>query len=241
MKKVGGATLLQKEHFEMKNPAGKPVVGWRSTSDGERGFFNPIGFSMIWLVVQKIVEAVMAPLYEQPMIIESPGAVVIAIFQGKVAMVKNLRNTGERLRYSAGKFQNYIQFLEETNSWAELADSLGQEMWELPAGLAPNDDGGNLEQIVLKAARLEAKQEAGIKIINPEIIGKINFNPTFFAHSQYVVSGEVASVGDNSPELEELISEIQFFSPAEIRELIDAGKLQDGRTLAALQLARIHI
>lgn len=55
----GEYALLEDGHVEEVAPHGKPVVGWRPTSQGVRGWFNPNGWAALSSVVRRIVGGVM--------------------------------------------------------------------------------------------------------------------------------------------------------------------------------------
>lgn len=238
-KEPGGQTrLLYAEDAYRMNSSGRPIVGWKSTSQGE-GLYNPMGFALMRVVVQKLINGQMEDLYDQPIIVEKPGAVVIPQLGNKIGFIQNFRFCGDRIKTAS---PDYILSLNEEGKWAELAASLGAWRWELPAGIAPNQDGdNNLEEIIIKAAKLEALQESGLSIDQARIVGKVNFNPTFFAHAQYIVHGIITGQIEQAAEDYEILGGVHLFELEEIRQLINSGDFDDGRSLAALAMAGIHI
>lgn len=242
-RKDGGAVLLQDEHFNTQNSWGHPVVGWVKNSDGVGGLHNPRGFAMLRIVLQKLVDDVMRPLYDQPVIIENAGSIVIPQLGERVGLVRNFRMVGERLLPEAGV--NYIKDLQKQKLWGMLIESLGAWRWECPRGLIPPDvqqtSGDSLVDFVVRTAKLEALEEAGFRIEEARIVGRVNTNPTFFPHSQYVVHARIASIGDASPENLEIIGERKLFTMQELRELNSSGEFDDGLTLAALALCGLSL
>ena len=241
--RVGGAVLLQDEHFGMQNPWSQPVVGWVENSQGVGGLHNPYGFAMPRIVLQKLIDGAMRPLYDQPVIIENAGSIVIPQLGERVGLVRNFRMVGERLLSEAGA--NYIKELQAQNLWDKLIESLGAWRWECPRGLIPPDvqqtNGESLIDFVVRTAKLEALEEAGFRIEEARIVGRVNTNPTFFPHPQYIVHARIVSIGNASPENLEIIGERKLFTMEELRALNDVGEFDDGLTLAALALCGLSL
>lgn len=238
--KDGALTLLQDRHFQEKNPWNNPVVGWLKTSQGVGGLVNRRGFAMLRVVLEKLMEGKMESLYDQPFIIENPGAIIIVTTpDGKIGLLQNFRMIGERLLPEAGA--NYISRLDDEKLWEDLLGSLGQWSWEAPRGLIPaeNDDDVDFNEFVIKSAQLEALEEAGFTVEKAKIAGKININTTFFAHPQYVVSAQIKSVGESKPENLEILGKVEFFTTEELKKLNEEGVFVDGLTLSALALCGI--
>lgn len=231
--------LLGKDHFDSLNPWGQPVVGWSPICQGEGGLYNPRGFALLRIVLHKLIEGDSWPLYDQPILVENPGSIVIAQYGDRIGMIRNFRMVGERLIPDAGA--DYVRRLEEERRWMELVESLGSWRWECPRGLIPpgvsqDPKGETLEAFIVRTAKLEALEEAGLEIEDARIAGRVNVNPTFFPHAQYVVHAQVKSVGKASPEDLEMIGECKLFTLAELRAMNDAGEFDDGLTMAALAL-----
>lgn len=235
----GKLTLLKTEHQDMTNPFGKPVVGWLKTSQGVGGFYNPKGWALLRTVVHKAVDGVISALYDQPTIIENVGSVVICQLGDRVGMVQNYRMVGERLFPHAGAL--YVQRLEKEQRWEELLSMLGRWSWEAPKGLAPGENQEELEAFIVRTAKLEAIEEAGFSLRDARIVGRVNANPTFFAHSQYIVHAQIESIGNSKPEDLEIIAGRKFFTMMELRELNNRGEFDDGLTLAGLALCGMHL
>lgn len=242
-KEGGGAVLLQEEHFNMENPWAQPVVGWVENSQGVGGLHNPRGFAMPRIVLQKLMNGMMRPLYDQPVIIENAGSIVIPQLGDRVGLVRNFRMVGERLLPEAGA--NYIKNLQSQKLWSKLIESLGAWRWECLRGLIPPDarqaNRESLTDFVVRTAKLEALEEAGFHIEEARIVGRVNANPTFFPHAQYVVHARIASIGDASPEKLEIIGKGKLFTMEELRALNDNGEFDDGLTLAALALCGLSL
>ena len=220
-----------------KNCFGYPLIGWQSTSMGSGGLFNPRGFAMLRVVVQKIVEGRLEDIYDQPMIVENAGAIAVCTLGRKVGMVQNFRLVGERIAAAPG---DYVAQLNTEERWGELMASLGQWQWELPRGLAPPTNEADLEKFIIECAKLEALEEAGVHVANSRIAGRYNANPTFYPHAQYVVAADIESIGEQQPEDLEMMGEMALFSAEEIRAMVTAGQLTDSLTLAGLAVAGFH-
>ncbi|MFA5051895.1 MAG: hypothetical protein WC544_02415 [Patescibacteria group bacterium] len=231
------AILLEEYHFPLINQYGHPVVGWKPTTKGFGGLCNPRGYAMPRVV---IVDAKGQPLYDQPLIVENAGSIVIAQFGEKVALIQNYRMVGNRILPNAGPA--YIKRLQDDGLWDKLVASLGRWCWEAPRGLAPLEQGDEeLERFIIRTAKLEAAEEAGIKIDDARIVGMANLNSTFFPHAQYVVHAIITSVGEKNTEDLELIQGMQLFTLKQLRDLNQAGEFDDGATLAALALCGLHL
>lgn len=238
--KDGGAVLLQNRHLTMVNPWNRPVVGWVDNSQGVGGLHNPRGFGIPRIVIQN---GAGSALYDQPIIVENAGSIVIAELDGRVGLIKNFRMVGERILPEAGA--NYIKELQAQNLWSVLIESLGSWRWECPRGLAPavadQASGESLTDFVLRTAKLEALEEAGFHLENARVAGRINTNSTFFPHAQYVVHARIASFGKAKPEELEMIGQSRLFTMQELRALNKAGEFDDGLTLAALALCGLSL
>ena len=237
--KLGGARLMSADDHARENHLEEPLLGWFNTTQGERGFVNPRGFAALWIVVQKLIDGQMCDLYEQPIIIENPGVIIVARQHDKVGLVQNFRLVGERIRQVG---TDYVSHLDQEQLWHELARQLGELKWELPQGIPPQVSGDDrpLDEVILAAADLEALSEAGFSLANRQIVSRVNANPTFFAHAQYVVSADVTAVGKQEPEDHELIGQVRFFSRQQVRELVTSGQLDNGLTKAALADTGFH-
>lgn len=201
--------------------------------------------------------------YDQPVLVESPGAVVVAIAGDKVGFVQNFRLVGDRpLIVTTGSSlelfygernelspdkavlevgKEYVKvLLRNPELLEEMIRNLGRMSWEVPAGIAPGDtSAGSVEEFVKKMAKLEASEEAGFEIADVEVCGTVNFNPTFFTHGQHIVRAALVGVGGNRPEDRETIGSVRLFSRDEIHRAVEDGTfdgthLDDGKTLSAL-------
>ena len=218
---------------------GQPFHGWLPLgADLHQGLANPKGWAALHIVVQKLIETdseiERKDLYDQILIVENPGAVVVARHGDRVGMVQSFRFTGERLLTAD---PGYVSALANDGRFEELLTTLGRWQWELPKGLNPRDESTDLERLILNTAKLEAEQEAGYTIENARIAGRINANPTFFAHAQYAVVADIRTVGENNPEELEMIGKVKLFTASEIRKLTSEGEFEDGLSLAALAIA----
>lgn len=213
-------------------------VGWKSPPVGTGGIVNTkFGVALLRVVVQKLVEGRLKDLYDQPIMIENAGAIVVCEVGDRVGLVQNYRFVGERLvDLGAG----YVKWLYDEGNFEVLLATLGRWCWELPRGLSPGHDSADVRKFVLATARAEALEESGLKLSNVRIVGRVNANPTFYAHAQYVVHGRVVGKGSNHPEAAEMLGATKLFTAPEIRELVDRGELDDGLTLASLAVCGFH-
>jgi len=243
-KKNGGIELLAEEHFSQQNPWGQTVVGWQPTSQGIGGLHNPRGYAILRVVLTKLAEEKMVPLYDQPVIVENAGSIIIAQLGQKIGLVKNFRMVGERILPDAAAM--YIKQLNENYLWEELVNSLGQWKLEAPRGLIPLEvaekgETKDIEKFILKTAKIESLQEAGFRITNAKVMGKVNPNSTFFVHSQWVVYAKIEGVEKSRPENLEIIGNSKLYSLDELRELNRSGEFDDGLTLAAMAMCGLSL
>lgn len=233
---MAGLTLLHEIHTTSINPWQKPVVGWRESSQGVGALHNPMGFAMTRIVH---LNDAGQPLYDQIQLIENAGAIVLPVMGDRIGLIHAWRPTAERLMDAGAE---YIRRLEEEARWDELTATLGQWHWEAPRGLAPSSvKGEDLENYILRTAKLEAAEEAGFTIANARIRGRVNMNTTFFAHAQYVVSANVVEIGHKNPEDLEVIGATRFFAIEELRQLNQTGEFVCGSTLAAMALCGLSL
>lgn len=229
--RAGSIRLLRAPDMET------PLVGWRSASGGHGGLVNAKGWAMLRVIVQKLVDGAVKDLYDQPLLVENAGAIVVCQAGDRVGLVQNFRFVGKRLM-NAGK--DYVRKLDDEGRWDELVAELGSWQWELPRGLSQIENETDLERFVIATAKAEALEESGFAIGDARIAGLLNVNPTFFAHSQYVVHGKVVSSGESHPEDLEIIGQTTLFDAKQIRSMVDRLEIQDGLTLAALAMAGFH-
>ncbi len=225
--------LLGEQHEGVINRWDKPVIGWQPNADGVGGLHNPMGFALTRIVHH---HAEGDPLYDQPLLIENAGAIVLPVIDDRIGLIQVWRVNGPRL-LEAGS--DYIRRLQEENRWAELVEGLGSWCWEAPRGLSPEGVAGeDLLAHIIRTAKLEAREEAGFEISNVSNPRMVNANTTFFAHAQYVVKATVNAIGDKSPEdLEQgTIGQTKFFTLEELAELNETGEFVCGLTLSAMAL-----
>lgn len=236
--KTAGIEILTKEHFSnQRKPKEKVEIGWEKVDGAARSFANLKGWACVWGVLWKVVGEVKKLLYEQPMLFENPGAIVLLKKGEKFGLVQNYRMVGERLSVPKKWDKGYIAYLTTNKLWEKLFHTLGKWTWEAPMGLQKDfDETKGLEAIVRDIAEKEALEEAGCKIGDIEILGQIVDKPTFVAHGQYCVVGNVVEESEQKAEDLEIIGKIHFFSMSEIIELWRKGDFVDGRTMSALFL-----
>ncbi len=230
--RAGSARLLTADDLSAS------FVGWRSPPVGTGGIVNTkFGAAVLRVVVQKLVEGRLKDLYDQPIMVENPGAIVVCQAGDRVGLVQNYRFVGERL-IDAGA--GYVKWLHDEGRFEALLATLGRWCWELPRGLSPKYNADDIRDFVLATAKAEALEESGLRLSGVRIAGRVNANSTFYAHAQYVVHGKVVGKGDNRPEAAEMLGATKLFSAPEIRLLVDRGELDDGLTLAALAVCEFH-
>jgi len=148
-----------------------------------------------------------------------------------VVLERNFRITGENFFPSA--ISNYIKEPQSKEPEGKLAELLGAWCWEAPQGLAPpmfKEE--TFESFVARTAKLEALEEAGLRIEDAKIAGLINGKPSVFTCSQYqhVVRAKIWPDNNPSPDKLESIDNKKLFTIKELRELKgrrDLGKITE--------------
>lgn len=230
---------------------GTKLQGWRQEGlngkDGSRihGYVNPMGYGLVHVVNQKVADGKLSDLYDQFVLLENPGAMVVCTdTDGRVGLVPNFRLVGDRPREILERLKNpetgaydyaaYVRTVRDKKLVEDLLSTLGEHVWELPRGLAPVGEAADIAAFVRKVAAIEAKEEAGFDVTDVRLRGKVNANTTFFPHAQFVVSATIVGVGASKPEELESIGKVKMFTPAQLRAMADDDELFDGLTLACL-------
>ncbi len=101
------------------------MVGWKPTSTGEGGLVNPMGWAMIRGVLWKRDGGNVIPLYDQPLIVEKPGAIVIARMGDRIGVIRQRRMTMRRP--SIGKWP--LERVEVGDH--AMPHIVGNDVWQL--------------------------------------------------------------------------------------------------------------
>jgi 8-oxo-dGTP pyrophosphatase MutT (NUDIX family) len=230
--------------FALLMAAPQVPVGWELIPGLRESRSNPRGWALIWIAVLQ------GRGYEQPNIVEAPGAMVVTRdAQGRIAFVDQHRTHRSRLAeaLSGRGGLGYTALLTLDALWGRLMDSHpGTVSRELPGGLVDAKDitkvGQDYEELIRRIGEREASEESGLRIkIIKVFIDIMNANPVFFLHGQSVVVAELESRGKATPDAEEAIKGRCWRTPEEIREDIRTGVIFDSRTVHALVLAGVQV
>lgn len=234
-KKDGGLDFLGPEYQD--------VVGWKPI-EGVDGRVNTRGWALTWVVIKKLVQRevkALKALYDQPKIFENPGAIIVARQGDRILLAENFRDIGER--FPVEDWSDYMGLINAGNFWHQLLELLGNYNWEAPRGIKPKGEKkyDNIEEFILDTARIEGLEEAGVTLSDLRVVGRVNANTTFFPYAQYVVQGEIVSLGDAQPEDLEIIRNRRLFTMAELREMNRRGEFVDGLTMAAMAMCGLSL
>ena len=105
----------------------------------------------------------------------------------------------------------------------------GQYLWEVPAGKM--DEGEER----LTAAKRELKEETGYRAKKWTKLVRYFASPGFLGEWMQVFLAEGLVSGEATPEEDELL-EVVLVPLSEVLQMIDDGKILDGKTLVAVQL-----
>jgi ADP-ribose pyrophosphatase len=105
----------------------------------------------------------------------------------------------------------------------------GQYLWEVPAGKM--DEGEER----LAAAKRELKEETGYRAKKWTKLVRYFASPGFLGEWMQVFLAEGLVAGEATPEEDELL-EVVLVPLSEVLQMIDEGKILDGKTLVAVQL-----
>ena len=105
----------------------------------------------------------------------------------------------------------------------------GQYLWEVPAGKM--DEGEER----LAAAKRELKEETGYRAKKWTKLGRYFASPGFLGEWMQVFLAEGLIAGEATPEEDELL-EVVLVPLSEVLQMIDEGKILDGKTLVSVQL-----
>jgi ADP-ribose pyrophosphatase len=105
----------------------------------------------------------------------------------------------------------------------------GQYLWEVPAGKM--DEGEER----LAAAKRELKEETGYRAKKWTKLVRYFASPGFLGEWMQVFLAEDLIAGEATPEEDELL-EVVLVPLSEVLQMIDEGRILDGKTLVAVQL-----
>jgi len=109
---------------------------------------------------------------------------------------------------------------------------LGAWQWALPRGFAHATD-------PLVTARAELEEETGVTDAHLRVVGRVTPDSGVQAHRVAIVLAHVHALPNGGPPDDE-VAEVRWVTLDELEQEIADGAVEDGFTLAALTLARVH-
>ncbi len=112
----------------------------------------------------------------------------------------------------------------------------GKVFDDLASYLAVRNDAPMLDQAVMKAASLEAKQEAGIDEVNNMTILTKSVAGASVEWDLYYLTGEVARMSEQELDGDEKDHgiEVGFYSPESVMKLLQTGEISEDRSVGVL-------
>jgi 8-oxo-dGDP phosphatase len=109
---------------------------------------------------------------------------------------------------------------------------VGLRSWEFPQGTWPDGRSGSVDEL----ARAELGEETGLRAGNMERLGRMAIAPGLTSQRCEVFLATDLTAGPSAREHTEQGMAQRWFAGAELLEMISAGKIFDGVTLAAFSL-----
>jgi 8-oxo-dGTP pyrophosphatase MutT (NUDIX family) len=109
---------------------------------------------------------------------------------------------------------------------------LGERRWEFPQGTAP--DRKDLEPRTLAAREL--REETGLRATDLTALGQVDVAPGMSSQRGWVFLATGLTEGDHDREHEEQDMHSEWFSRAEVEQMICDGRFTDAQSLAAWAL-----
>ncbi len=110
----------------------------------------------------------------------------------------------------------------------------GGILLELPAGLLENDETPE------EGARREIREETGMAATQWQNIGELYLAPGYSTEYQYIFLASDLTPAPLEPDADEFLQLVRL-TVEEAYDMAQRGLIQDGKTLAALFLARPHL
>ena len=109
---------------------------------------------------------------------------------------------------------------------------LGMRRWEFPQGTAP----GQEDPEPLELARRELREETGLRAASMQFLGMLDVAPGMSSQRGRVFLATDITEGEHDRELEEQDMHSQWFSRAQLEQMIRDGAVSDAQSIAAWAL-----
>jgi 8-oxo-dGTP pyrophosphatase MutT (NUDIX family) len=116
---------------------------------------------------------------------------------------------------------------------------IGLRRWEFPQGTAPGSLDGE-EPAPAKLAADELREETGLRAESMKVLGQLDVAPGMSSQRGWVFLATGLTEGEHEREHEEQDMRSEWFTGAQIEQMIVDGTITDAQTIAAWTLLRLR-
>ncbi len=116
---------------------------------------------------------------------------------------------------------------------------IGLRRWEFVQGTAPGSLGGD-EPEPAALAEQELREETGLRAASWHVLGRLDVAPGMSSQRGWAFLATGITEGEHEREHEEQDMHSEWFTGAQIDQMIRDGVITDAQTLAAWMLLRLH-
>ena len=116
---------------------------------------------------------------------------------------------------------------------------IGLRRWEFPQGTAPGTLDGD-EPPPADLAAQELREETGLRAASMKVLGQLDVAPGMSSQRGWVFLATDVTEGDHAREHEEQDMRSEWFTGAQIEQMMVDGTITDAQTIAAWTLLRLR-